>query len=322
MVKVRGGFILLQGMILCCCVVLFAVSGTWADQIERLEFDLNGGYRVDQLDWNIADFDGNPDILSELAWNDLTIYQIGTRGKLTMSNEHWWFATSLRGVADYGLVTAGDNQDSDYNGDNRTLEFSRSNNSSKEGEVYDLSVGVGTQFPPQGRNFIVTPMVGYSYHRQNLTMTDGYQTVASHPQTQPEGIIVGLDSTYDSIWKGPWAGLELEYFMTKKFMIRFNGEWHRAEFRGLADWNLRSDLQHPISFRHRAEAGTGLVGDLSMGYAFNDKWALNLTYVYQKWQVENGTIRFYMSAGGTQEQPLNEVNWESYSGMLGVTRLF
>ena len=87
------------------------------------DLELVGGYRLDDLDWSIAgNLNGtNPNIVSELTWSDLESYQLKLGGKGTIDRVFY-----LRGSAAFGWVLSGDVQDSDYNGDDRTQEFSRS----------------------------------------------------------------------------------------------------------------------------------------------------------------------------------------------------
>jgi outer membrane protein Pom len=146
------------------------------------------GYRSDDLRWNIAgDTEGNnPNILSELEWEDLGIFQI--KG----SNVTVFRGVYLKGSLAYGWIFSGDVQDSDYLGDNRALEFSRSNNNADDGNTMDASMGIGYQFLFRSGFIGISPMIGYSHHEQNLIMTDGNQTVASIP-TPPLGGFEGLN---------------------------------------------------------------------------------------------------------------------------------
>jgi len=122
-------------------------AGSWF----QTEFLLSTGYRVDDLDWNIAgDINGNnPNILSELEWEGLESFQIKTTNK-TIFNQLFL----LKGSLAYGWILNGENQDSDYWGDNRTLEFSRSNNNSDEGNMLDASFGLGWQFTFSRRQYL------------------------------------------------------------------------------------------------------------------------------------------------------------------------
>ena len=75
------------------------------------EFVITGGYRADNLDFNIAgDINGNnPNIISELTWDDLESYQLKFQGSLV-----WPDIIALRGSVNYGWIYDGKNQDSDY----------------------------------------------------------------------------------------------------------------------------------------------------------------------------------------------------------------
>ena len=107
------------------------------------EFVFTGGYRSDDLDFNIAgDINGNnPNIISELTWEDLESYQVKFQGSLV-----WPGIIALKGSANYGWIFNGKNQDSDYGGDNRTFEYSRSNNNTDDNNVWDASLAVGYPF--------------------------------------------------------------------------------------------------------------------------------------------------------------------------------
>jgi hypothetical protein len=266
-------------------------------------------------------------VLSELSWDDIESYQINFRGNLVLPN-----IIALRGVANYGWIFDGDNQDSDYAGDNRTLEFSRSNNSADDGNLWDVSLAIG--YPIRwGKDVIGTmiPLAGYSYHKQELTMTDGYQTI-SVPVITPTGIIIppevgpfpGLNSAYDTEWKGPWLGLDLSFKAAeiKTFAHRLETyisyEYHWADFDAEADWNLREDFEHPKSFEHDAD-GKGWIIRAGFNFMLQRHIALNFNLDYQDWSTDSGTDKIYFSDGATAKTRLNEVNWTSYSLGLGLS---
>ena len=283
------------------------------------EFIFTGGYRRDDLDWNIAgNINGNnPNILSELAWEDIESYQVKFQGSLV-----WPRIIALRGSVNYGWIFNGDNQDSDYLGDNRTFEFSRSNNSTDDGDVWDASIAVGYPFRfDQTVIGTVIPLVGYSHHEQKLKITDGYQTIP------PQGPFPGLDSSYDAQWEGPWIGIDLRFKAReiKTFAHRFETyltyEYHWADYDAEADWNLRDDLAHPKSFKHDTD-GNGYVIGAGFNFVLHQHWALNFNFDYQDWSTDDGTIKFFLADGTTHKQQLNEVNWTSYALSLGLSLRF
>ena len=143
---------------------------------EQSNVSLNLGYRVDSLDWNIHGGSTGPDILSELEWRDMDFLQL--RSELSGANAAGIY---FRGSAAYGWVLDGVNQDSDYAGDNRTLEFSRSLNDVNGSRVLDVSGSLGAAFFVGERDqYRIIPMAGYSYHNQHFRMRNGNQIGRAH----------------------------------------------------------------------------------------------------------------------------------------------
>ncbi len=282
----------------------------------QVDLALGAGYRRDDLLWNKADIDGAPNILSELTWDDVESYVLRADGKVTFANRF-----RLESSLSHGEIFGGDNQDSDYLGNDRTYEFSRSNNKTEDNHVFDISAGLGYQmgFVGDPDFFIldsacVTWLGGYSYHRQDFRIKDLSQTI---PAT---GGMDGLNSQYDSRWKGPWLGFEFSG-QKKKWNALFRFEYHWADYYADANWNLRSDLQHPKSFENEADA-YGLVYRLGFGYAFNPRWSLNLNADIQNWRAKNGTDRMFFATGDVYEMTLNEVKWDSTALMLEAKYTF
>lgn len=290
---------------------IFIISSVFVrDASAEVEASLKIGpsYRVDNLDWNIADSDGSPNILSELTWTDLKIVQIKADGKLIKSNNFY-----MRGSIGYGKIFDGDNQDSDYDGDDRTLEFSRSNNDADDGDVLDVSAGLGYQF--RLKKFTIAPLIGYSYHEQNLVMTNGFQTIPAY------GSFPGLNSSYDAQWNGPWTGFDISYKIMEKLTLSGVFEYHWADYEAVANWNLRNDFEHPKSFEHIAD-GNGILLSAAVDYTFNKHWGIGFLANYQEWSADAGIHRVFTSNGAIGVTRLNEVNWESYAAEIGVTISF
>ena len=284
------------------------------------DFTFSAGYRKDDLDWNIGGYllpDYYVNVLSELTWDDLESYQVKFQGSLLIPN-----VIALRGIADYGWIFDGDNQDSDYAGDNRTYEWSRSNNSADDGDVWDVSLAIGYPLRFGGEVIgTITPLIGYSYHEQNLKMSDGYQTIPDL------GAFPGLHSSYDTEWYGPWLGIDLNFRAAEiktfahRFETFFSYEYHWADYEAEADWNLRDDFQHPKSFTHDAD-GSGWIFRTGFNFILRRNIALNFNCDYQDWSTDSGTDKIYFADGTTAKTRLNEVNWTSYSLGLGLSIRF
>ncbi len=279
---------------------------------------LDVGYRTDDIDWNKAHPTGTPNILSELSWKNLDIAVVKVGSRLTLPSN--WVIDARFG---YGTIVDGQNQDSDYDGDDRTQEFSRSNNLADEGNTLDASIGLGYRFPVvpsrHGRPWwSITPEAGFSYHAQNLKMRRGLQTIATTNRTPPIGHFAGLDSSYDASWYGPWAGLNSEVNISNRVFLNGSFEYHYAFYQGVGHWNLRSDLQQPTSFEHEAE-GVGIVASLGGRVKLMQDLSLRLSVDYQNWKAnQKGVDTMHFSNGTDAEMKFNEVNWESLGANIGL----
>ncbi|MDY7035412.1 MAG: hypothetical protein SV375_04510 [Thermodesulfobacteriota bacterium] len=268
----------------------------------------SAGYRMDYLDWNIAgDQDGqNPNIISELEFDDIEIYQRGLEANLLVNQIY------SSGSIHFGNIKNGECTDSDYDEDNRTELWSRSKSEINNDDVFDMRAGLGYQFPFFGGKLKIAPLIGGSYHEQNLRLTAAVQTEATHGRTPDVGPIPDLNSTYETEWRSLWFGMDIGFQVLARLFLSSSIEYHKADYEAKADWNLRSDLQHPVSFTHEADA-EGLVITIGINYSFAKHWDARLTYDRQRWSTGKGECRFVLANGQTSTQRLNEVNWDSQS---------
>ncbi len=326
------GFGNYNSFILAAAITLTGATAVTADPYyrygindNRTTFSFSTGLRDNEFDWNIAsDLDGvtTPNILSELTWSDIRVFEI--KGKLV----HIVPADIgiLRGnllleaEAVGGRTVDGDNQDSDYFGDDRTLEFSRSNNNANRGYSYGGKIAAGYQFNiAEGRSsrssLTAGPVFGYGFHRQEYVITEGNQTI---PDT---GRFTGLDSEYTADWYGPFVGLQLNFSLARH-MLNLRGEHHILDYDAEAEWNLRPDFAQDPSFTHEADDATGL--EIQAGYAFAlDSFTdFTLDYTYQQREAEDGIDKTFFSDGTSTSIHLNEVNDESHGIRLGIRRMW
>lgn len=287
-------------------------------------FDLNvsTGLRRDNADWNIAsDPTGTqtPNILSELTWDSVDSYQV--KGEVSYTQRTGLLRGLYGEASGYKAWTfSGENQDSDYFGDNRTLEFSRSNNDSSDGDMHGFKGAVGYAFEvtdrenfEDERHFIsIMPLVGYGQDQQYFTMTDGFQT------WPPTGSFDGLQSSYEMEWKGAFVGTEFDgYFDNRRYHLKIRGEYHFGDYEGVGNWNLRPEFRFPDSFIHEADA-TGFVLNGRLGYMAFDNLELFLSGAFTDWTTDAGLDRTFFDDGRIIDIQLNEANWVSTELMIGA----
>lgn len=286
-------------------------------------FELSAGYRTDSLNWNIAgNLQGqNPNVRSELTWSSVKIYQFNLSNRTVIKDRFY-----IRGNLNYGAVASGDNRDSDYDGDDRTLEFSRSTNSVDGNSVWDGSIGIGPRFTFYDDTLVVSPLVGYAVSEQDLNIVDGYQAISS-PTTPPVGPIANLDSRYETHWEGPWIGMDLmvsipcRQGLFTRIGILFSGELHWIDYDAEANWNLRDDYRHPVSFIHEAE-GNGYRAGVRMLFETKNRWGMHAGMNVQEMTTDAGLDRIFYADGSTADTRLNEVQWRSFTFEAGVSYRF
>ena len=281
-------------------------------------FTLSMGLRQDDFDWTIAgDRHGNnPNIRSELTWSRVDSYQIKLANRTRIGD-----LLCFKGYFAYAWVDDGQVQDSDYNGDDRTGEYSRSLCRSTGDQLWDLSIGIGHPFRMD--KITITPLIGGSVHKQNFRMTDGEQVLGP-----PLGELDGLDSTFRSKWKGYWFGIDCRYDtkfaalhnipMTFNFLVECHPD---VDYSAEANWNLRSDLAHPKSFEQEA-SGSGIVFEAEWVIGLRPSLDLSVAASYQQWQTGSGTNRFHNSDGAEVKTRLNSVDWCSHSFQVGIAYHF
>lgn len=320
-----------------CFFLMFKSAFAWETVVpDEAGVDLSAGYRSDHLEWNIAgDSDGlNPNILSELTWEDVETFELQARGWLEFNELPYFKRDSLLLThLSFGKIMDGDVQDSDYATDNRTNEWSRSVNKADVGFMVDISGGWGPVFKfERFKKITLVPLLGYAFNMQALSMTSGEQRISddgirttffgSDAELPPDlGTINGLDSTYTAYWYGPWLGLQLDYQASDKLKFKTGLEYHLVEFYAQADWNLRSEFAHPVSFEHEAD-GSGVVWTFTGLYQLNEKWSVLCDLNIQSWQAEDGTDRTFFADGRVSRSQLNKVKWESYALTTGVQYRF
>lgn len=282
------------------------------DSIEPpFEYSLGVGYRKDNLKWSVAM--GGVNTASELSWDETVIAQIRVSARANLGND--WF---VRGLYITGAVKSGTNRDSDYAGSDRTQEYSRSD-SKTGGSVGDVSLGLGRRLhlfgQEYGGRFYLSPLAGLSIHKQALTMYEGRRTIPFSAS------LTGLDNSYDAQWSGAWIGADALWEIGRNVSLNATAEYHRVDYLAQANWNLRSDFAHPVSFEHDAK-GHGGVFSIGISYRFSRNLLLNSLLDYQRWHTNAGSDRTFFSYGTTGYNTLNSVNWDSTSISFGAVYQF
>lgn len=292
----------LLGLIL-CSTSLFAESEVW----------IGAGWRQDHLDWSIGIPEQGPDILSELEWTGIKMWQISAGIKGIVCQD-WYYR--LKG--DYAKIYDGKNRDSDYLESGRRSLFSRSDNGADCGNAFDFSIGLGMPVNCYGPQWEFIPLIGYSRSEQRLCMRNGFQTFDLF--FNDVGPIPGLNSRYETKWSSIWAGVDFEYDAGCNFAIYGSLEYHYAFYRASGHWNLRPDLG---PFHHDANSNGA---ELVLGASYNlwDCFEIGTEVGYKYYKSENGVDKTkftfedlddegqLITVEGEGKGRLNPVTWHSF----------
>lgn len=270
---------------------------------------LHMGLSQGHFDWNIAsDLSGlkTPDVLSELRYEDLDIinwtFNLDAEKSLNASL-NFIFETSFS----IGMIDSGNIQDSDFDGNNKTKEYSRSFSSPEGSKTYDFSGALG--FENQLTQSLQSALLlGYSYRAQDFVKTEGEQIIATPYRTPQTGSFKGLNSRYEAAWQGPWIGAQLSW-TGRLYRLRLRNEYHLSYYDAQANWNLIQSFSHPKSFEHTAQ-GNGMVHSMEIIRKVSRNLSLLAQYQQEIWHTEDGVDTVFFSSGSTASTRLNETNWQ------------
>lgn len=245
------------------------------------EFEVTQGYREDKLTWSVSGKHHKPNILSELSFNDVRIYQTRIAAKFTMNG---YF---LRLQGGYGDIHSGHIRDSDYGKDNRRDEFSRSKSKITGSHTLDAKIAWGVNTKPLDQ-LRISPLLGYMWNVDKFRFKHGVQTRLFGVKIHEK--IHDLHSTYKSRWDAPFIGLGAGYDPIKNLSIY--GEYDflfalRNSARGF--WNLRND-GHGMHFDQHSKRskGYGHIAIGGVGYEFFENYLLKLEYQFSWFEAKGG----------------------------------
>ena len=266
------------------------------------------GYGWDRLTWNIAGPGGNPNVLSELVFEE--IESVVSRLDYQVAGRKW----SLDAELTYGTITDGKYRDDDFLLSNRQAMFSRSEGSIDDHDLQGGALMVGYALARTERR-VIRLLVGGRVYRQRLRMTNGTQIVPS------TGGFAGLNSTYTATWYGPAFGAALDSRIGQSnFAVHLDGTGMAAWYDGEGTWNLRSDFQQNPSFKHDA-TGWGLTTTGKLSY-FLGPAELYAGARFLYFAAYDGDDTTFFSNGNVSTIPLNEVETQSLLGFLGLALNF
>lgn len=249
----------------------------------RFDVEVSQGYRHDKLKWSVSSVHKKPNILSELTFHDIKIYQTRLVTKLTMDD---YFAKANFG---YGDILSGRERDSDYSKNNKKGEFSRSRSKIPGSHTLDAEVRVGKDFALSPL-FTLSPLIGYTWDYEKLRIKDGRQKRLFGKKMNKK--IPKLNDSYTSRFDAPFIGARFGFDATKK--LSFFGEYDflfAVRHHGTGHWNLRNfGKGMTFHLNSRRSKGWGQMGLIGAGYEVFNNFMLKAEYQISHLQARGGKM--------------------------------
>jgi hypothetical protein len=318
-------------ILLVFCVLVSSLKADWAcDGYDKpyLDYEFGAGYRQDKLNWSTSPY-GKQQLLSELSWKDLHIAQ------LYFSTTFICYGAYIRSYCDFGWLMSGKNQGAVFDDPE---EHKLSSHETKQGDVWDISGGIGYQFvlnrqnitfPPyyeQQPLLTVAPLVGYSLHVQNLHMSNGEKSIHPH-RASKSNVFKGLSGKYNTNWNGPWVGVDTSFYFTPTLSVFGEFEYHWVTFEACGRWDFRKNF---VGKFHQKAEGRGANSTVGLRWDYCDSWSFALWGNYQVWRADDGheiaRLNPHKHPHGDKNKrvrmQLNHVHWDSYSVTSSVQFVF
>ncbi|MDB6081437.1 MAG: hypothetical protein JWO53_709 [Chlamydiia bacterium] len=285
------------------------LSADTTDAPLKVELEATQGYRVDKIVYNFSGPHKQPNILSELTFKDIKIYQSRLITKLILDE---YFARIELG---YGNICSGRVQDSDYASNNRKNEFSRSYNRISKGYTADAVIKIGKNF--QVNDWTLSPLAGYSLNVQKFQIGNGTQTIGVSKNNHIKKTnhrMHGVRCKDRVQWNAPLVGLRAERSFNK---VKIDAEYDFlfcVQYDAKSYWNLRN--QHFKDKSNRSK-GFGHVATIGAGYEIAKNLELRTEYQFSYLQAKGGK---HTSHG--HSSPFRKAAWTSNELRLGLNYAF
>ncbi|MBL4901012.1 MAG: hypothetical protein JKX76_15500 [Colwellia sp.] len=262
----------------------------------------------------------SPNVLSELEYSDLKAqgYGLDIGYMYRIKTGLYLYSEISRSDLD---IKGGEVRDSDWAGNNKTDEFSRSTSKVKDEGISSMTYELGIQTRIFGSpDHYITFLIGEDSTDINLVMTDGVQDIwnpeligLEPSEFGPGDAIVGLNSTYDAEFSSNFFGLKTEHVFSWG-TISLTAKKYDIKYEAKANWNLREEFAHPVSFRHESD-GNGMDIEVGYSYLLSDNWDLFIEFSHRKWDIDSGYDQIFFGDGQSVMLRFNgaELNSESYT---------
>lgn len=228
-------------------------------------------------------------------------------GKITATVNHF----SIEGHYSYGKTYRGDASDKDYADDDRNGLFSEQYLDSDIGYIKELGIF------PKYLFFKRSHISLFAYPAFQCTRQLLY--LVNKVSEDHQDYIDGLRSSYRYDSRVIGAGLEM-YAGWERFSLLTRLNAGKLFYDASGNWNLRQDLQHPISYSHSAR-GKSIGLKIENRYHLTKSIACFFEYSFLSQKSRNGIDRLFRLEKEPYETRLNETVRSQYGFQVGIILL-
>ncbi|MFY0605911.1 MAG: hypothetical protein JXR10_04295 [Cyclobacteriaceae bacterium] len=249
--------------------------------------------------WNIAgNINGqNPNILSELIWQDLMGWSYNAGTTLQYGN------TGLEIVHARTSIIQGEATDTDYNEDDRQEVFFSAQLNGRESYSSKLSAQFFYVFSLDN-DLEIIPAIGLTRIDELFRLTDNRDRT--------------LNSTYAPKWTGVNFKIKAHIPVSNAIRLVPVFEYMQLNYLAVANWNKIELFKHPVSFEHVAK-GYGIETGMMISWKVCSQISLQLRYDYRYLTTGKGTETLYLANDTTIKTLVNDVSGNSGQLLFGLT---
>ena len=282
------------------------------------ETTITTGYLKGDFEWQIAaDLSGTltPNVLSRLTYQDLNAPTVTFHQKLSIKKEPYQsFYLHVQG--EYGKIQEGTVEDSDFDDNNQTAEYSRSLSDPTDSPLSHVLLGLGAILT-ENHQHTLSIEAGMALYQQTFFKTNGRQVIATDMRTPPVGEFSGLNSSYDARWLSGFFAVS-DTISIQKHQLTLSARFLQTDYQAKANWNLRKDFAHPVSFQHDA-VGRGTHFEISYKIPLSQDFSLYSAWTQNRMRTDSGIDTVFFADGSTGITKLNGVEWKSQTVSVGVS---
>lgn len=262
-------------------------------------YNLSGGFRQDQISMSLHHHHKHHKLISKVEWEDLKMAEI--KGQFSMVACNYVY---MRASGDYAWIQSGENKIDGTHG----FDLAKKTGT---GNAFDYSAAFGWQFPFCGEQLLISPVVGYACHEQNL---QGAKNLKKDKHR------------YRLRWHGAFGGADLTYRLTCDWLLFGTYEYHwNTHFRGKG--HLSSGFLHSEHLKERGR-GSGTISTVGTSYAITDCVTLGIAFDYQTFRAHEGGHHRSKCHQHRKEKKRHEpgslkrAKWQSYDLLASLQYIY